>query len=109
MLVNPVAGRPVVAMCWDTLAIGVHVGDCFPGYGDRDGLTQPWKELCRMSSNKLRSQTQALQHLQAIIEAEQGSATPREGVAGSIVRLVRHLDYERSRDSGDVRGTWAVR
>ena len=70
MLVNPVAGRPVVAMCWDTLAIGVHVGDCFPGYEDRDGLTRPWKELCRMSSNKLRSQKQALQDLQAIIEAE---------------------------------------
>ena len=61
-----------------------------------------------MSSNKLKSQKQALQHLQAIIEAEQGSATPREGVAGSIVRLVRHLECERSRGSGDVRGTWAV-
>ena len=59
-----------------------------------------------MSSNKLRSQKRALQHLQAIIEAEQGSATPREGVASSIDRLVRRLEYERSRGSGEASGTW---
>ena len=70
-------------------------------YADRDGLTRPWHGVVTNLQQQVAAQKQALQQLQAIIEAKQASVPQRKSALQCNGKAVRACTGKPVEYTGD--------